>query len=90
MIYYYKMMNNNIFDILLFSNIKQINKIIIMSKNMVNSYLWKLLYTRKYQLNNFVKTYYYSYINYGIIMIKNKKKRMTCIIERQLIQSLDQ
>src|ERR1700690_1948714 len=55
----------NIFTILLLTKVKQNNKIIMLSnhcKNIDTKYLWKLLFVRDNRINNFVVSYYNSYI----------------------------
>ena len=55
----------NIFTILLLTKVKQNNKIIMLSKyykNIDTKYLWKLLFVRDNRINNFVESYYNSYV----------------------------
>ena len=55
----------NIFTILLLTKVKQNNKIIMLSKynkNIDTKYLWKLLFVRDNRINNFIESYYDSYV----------------------------
>src|SRR5258708_34519275 len=69
------MNTTNIFAILLNANIKQLNKLLLISKYMIslnNKYLWKLLYIRNYKINCIIKSYYNSCILCNNIIKINK------------------
>src|SRR6266478_8005530 len=75
----YKMNTTNIFAILLNLNIKQSNKLLLISKYIIslnNKYLWKLLYIRNYKINYIIRSYYNSCILCNNISKINMKDNM--------------